>query len=118
MDGVRPWEGRVEVLHKGQWGTICHDYWEKTDGEVVCRQLGLGSAERVYHGSYFGPGEGPIWQNHVYCQGTEEQLVNCHLRSFTAANHGCNHWMDASVTCSKGSSYLLIIASHRSLFLN
>merc|ERR1711891_108784 len=37
--------GRVEVFHKGSWGTICDDGSEYPDqlsqiGDVLCRQLG------------------------------------------------------------------------------
>lgn len=41
VNGDMPYEGRVEVYHDGQWGTICSDGFTVNDAKVVCRMLGF-----------------------------------------------------------------------------
>ena len=44
MGGSGKHEGRVEIFHDGQWGTICDDGWDWADAHVVCRQQGYKGA--------------------------------------------------------------------------
>ncbi|XP_001638333.2 signal peptide, CUB and EGF-like domain-containing protein 3 isoform X2 [Nematostella vectensis] len=89
--------GRVEVLHNGQWGTVCDDHWTINEGRVVCRWLGYGSVVSVHQAAHYGQGSGPIWLDEVHCSGNEATLFSC---QFIHRPHNCGHSEDASVVCS------------------
>ncbi|XP_077403213.1 scavenger receptor cysteine-rich domain-containing group B protein isoform X2 [Vanacampus margaritifer] len=98
VDGRDSCQGRVEIYHKGRWGTVCDDDWDTKEAEVVCRQLGCGQVVAAHTNSYFGYGTGHILLDNVNCIGGEEQLTQC--TNLGWSNHNCGHHEDAGITCS------------------
>ncbi|XP_030260227.1 small ribosomal subunit protein eS12 isoform X2 [Sparus aurata] len=98
VDGTDRCSGRVEVMHDGQWGTVCDDEWDLRDAEVVCRVIDCGTAQMAKTNAFFGPGQGNIWLDDVGCLGNETSLMHCRHR--TLGENNCGHGEDAGVVCS------------------
>ena len=47
VGGSSPLEGRLEVYHDGQWGTVCDDQFNDINALVACQSLGLGCVDHV-----------------------------------------------------------------------
>ncbi|CAL7933954.1 unnamed protein product [Xylocopa violacea] len=99
-NGSSPLEGRVEVRHHGIWGTVCDDDFSNATAAVICRSLGYGGHAIAKKDGFFGPGEGPIWLDEVFCYGNETQLYRCEHNHW--GQHNCNHDEDAGVICTPG----------------
>ncbi|XP_056914232.1 lysyl oxidase homolog 3B isoform X1 [Takifugu flavidus] len=90
-------EGRVELFHKGEWGTICDDDFSIANANVLCRQLGFVSATGWTHSAKYGKGQGKIWLDNVLCNGGERSIGLCKSRGW--GNSDCTHDEDAGVVC-------------------
>ena len=97
VGGATDNEGRVEVYHNGEWGTVCDDFWDITDASVVCRQLGYIGATSAPVRATYGQGTGPIHYDDVQCTGSETHLGNCSHNGIGI--HNCVHSEDAGVVC-------------------
>ncbi|XP_071504917.1 CD5 antigen-like [Diadema antillarum] len=68
-------DGRLEIYHNNEWGTVCSTTWGPEEAEVTCRQLGNDGVNNVYYSPT--PGNGSIHLSHVGCVGNETGLINC-----------------------------------------
>jgi len=118
--GTSKKEGRLEVWHKGEWGTVCDDDFDDNDAAVVCRTLGFTGGEKL-EGTGYGftarddnedvtetdmgkTGSGIIWLDQVDCAGTEQNFFEC-PRVANKANWGvghedCAHREDVFMKCT------------------
>lgn len=95
-----PWEGRVEIYHQGEWGTVCDDSWTEVNARVVCRQLGFRGRAEVAPDQVSEEGRGLILLDEVQCQGPEATLLACTHSEW--GQHDCSHREDVGVRCERG----------------
>ncbi|XP_010222606.1 PREDICTED: scavenger receptor cysteine-rich type 1 protein M130-like, partial [Tinamus guttatus] len=97
VNGASSCEGRVEVKLRGQWGTVGNDLWDMEDAEVVCQQLGCGSAKSAHISTPFGRGSGPISLVRIDCRGDESALWECTVLGW--GPYKALHDWDVGVIC-------------------
>ena len=105
VNGSTRYEGRVEVYHNGEWGTVCDNGWDLTDANVVCHGLHFGQAVLTRHNSFYGQGNGQIWLDELNCPVRGKTIEQCSYRGWGIKN--CTHSGVAGVKCSTGI-YLFI----------
>ena len=40
VNGSSIYNGRLEICHNNEWGTVCDKGWTNLNAQVVCKQLG------------------------------------------------------------------------------
>lgn len=94
------YKGRLEIKHKGVWGSICNDFWSRENAEVACRQMMLGPPILVIYTrsqSFEELNISKIWMDDVSCKGTEERLTDCNSRKLGETD--CKHSEDVHIEC-------------------
>ncbi|XP_056895210.1 galectin-3-binding protein A-like [Takifugu flavidus] len=97
VGGKDLFEGRLEILHDGVWGTVCDDGWGVMDAEVVCHQLGFSGVDIDADLATVSRGSGPIWLDEMNCNGNELDLTHCEFPGWGI--HNCQHDEDVRVRC-------------------
>lgn len=97
LSGGSDSQGRLEIYHEGEWGTICDDHFDHNDASVACVQLGFSanSAHSIYT---HGGGSGTIFLDDLGCNAEEERLEQCDHRGWRS--HNCGHHEDVGVICN------------------
>ena len=91
----------MEVHYNGEWGTVCDDGWDLNDAQVVCRQLGFGTAIAARGKAFYGEGTGETWLDELNCTGIELTINNCSHNGW--GNEDCSHREDSGVECLNGN---------------
>lgn len=111
LAGTTQLSGRVEIYYNNIWGTVCDNGWDLNDANVVCRELGYGTALTASHLARSGEGPGQVWLENMTCSGSESSLTMCRHGVF--GRNTCGNRKDAGVVCS-GEKYFW---SHFSFFI-
>ena len=86
-NGSDYFEGVLEVLHNSVWGTVCDDGWDARETAVVCKELGLGTADTDTTLSHIKKiSTGKQWLDDVFCTGTEKTFSECKHRPWGQTN--------------------------------
>ncbi|KAM6133361.1 LOW QUALITY PROTEIN: antigen WC1.1-like [Phoenicopterus ruber ruber] len=95
--------GRLEVRRGRAWASVCEDHVDMKAAQVVCRELGCGTALAVPGPGRFRAGTGPLWEEEFKCTGTERLLAACARQP--SRGQGCaGH---ATILCSPYTGFRL-----------
>ncbi|KAF1389851.1 hypothetical protein PFLUV_G00077840 [Perca fluviatilis] len=101
VNGTSLCSGRLEVKTNQstqRWSSVCEDYFDQQDAEVVCRELGCG-APSVLQGALYGEVEPPMRIKEFQCGGNESALLDC--RSSGSDRNTCSPGKAVGLTCSE-----------------
>ncbi|XP_052231202.1 uncharacterized protein LOC127844782 [Dreissena polymorpha] len=98
VDGNTCFEGRIEILYNGIWGTVCDDGFDAIDAGVACRSLGFsGAASSWLYSSSSNTYPSQIWLDDLHCTGFETNLWDCNHPGW--GKHNCGHSEDQFIRC-------------------
>ncbi|XP_064447692.1 scavenger receptor cysteine-rich type 1 protein M130 isoform X3 [Mirounga angustirostris] len=105
--------GTVEVEIQKLIGKVCDRGWTLKEADVVCRQLGCGSALKTSYQIYSKVKATDTWLFSSSCVGNETSLWDC--KNWQWGGLSCDHYEEAKVTCSGNQSQTLSPCNSSSL---
>lgn len=101
VDGPSILVGRVQLLHRGQWRSVCTNSrnWTINDMETACRQLGFVGGS-FYNWMDRQPGRrARLLYEEPKCKGTEYDLFQCDWNSRQLGSGVCDYHPDFALRC-------------------
>ncbi|XP_071944451.1 neurotrypsin-like [Antedon mediterranea] len=94
-------QGRVEIYHDGEWGTICDRDWTMADANIVCKTYLNSQAINAYKSMQDNNDvERPIFIEDISCTGMEKNILDCAFKGLEET-HDCSHtdevWADCEI---------------------
>ncbi|XP_053388125.1 scavenger receptor cysteine-rich type 1 protein M160-like isoform X2 [Mercenaria mercenaria] len=103
VNGVGIFDGRVEILMNGTWGTICSTSFGSYERASICEILFGARTIQIlkYHttSDSYGEGTGPIHIDNLRCTGHEADLNQC---TYSLDVTCTDHSRDVAVACNVG----------------
>merc|ERR1712121_939 len=92
--------GFVQVNIDGEWGSVCDDWFETVDAEVVCRQLGMtGGSVADFDVFHLDETPSQIFLDNVECTGSESSILDCPANAI--GDNNCGHSEDVGIVCDE-----------------
>ncbi|KAL6268222.1 hypothetical protein P5V15_001333 [Pogonomyrmex californicus] len=102
VDGPSPLAGRLQLLHRGTWRSVCTNSrnWTRADLETACRQLGYQGGQWWSWIDRQWPSKPRLLYEEPGCRGTEPSLMTCDRWSERELGAGvCDYHPDLGISC-------------------
>lgn len=95
-------------------GKVCDRGWGLKEADVVCKQLGCGSALKTSYQVYSKVPATNTWLFLSNCKGNETSIWDC--KNWQWGGLSCEHYDEAKVTCS-GKTFNQLVKKLQSNFI-
>ncbi|KAG2430214.1 hypothetical protein HXX76_010313 [Chlamydomonas incerta] len=83
--GFYPFNGTLEIYHKGKWGLVCAAYFGDVELKVACTALGYPGASSSYISTATRGSTTKIWLDWISCPSRQTPLVDCYFSNWGEA---------------------------------